>query len=125
MAYTRATRLPDRYKVVFQNASGARVRAFLTQAEFERKDRDAYVQNAYAPTGRDWQTYHYWFVPYIVTFDTPSGDLEDGMVWEGTNRFGEAQIMWKAPGRGFDCAKPDEIVVTRSGDVPDVIARKA
>lgn len=124
MAYTRATKLQDRYKVVFRNASGTRIRAWLTQSEFERKDRDSYVLSAYAPTGRGWEAFDYWFVPFIETFDTPSGDLEDGMVWEGVDRRGTSRIMWKPAGGGFQSATSNEVTISRSGDVPDVITRK-
>lgn len=124
MAYTRVTKLPDRYKVVFRNAEGVRVRVMLTQAEFDRKDRDAYVLNAYAPTGRGWEDFDYWFVPYIDTFDTQSKDLEDGTVWEGTDRHGVARVMWKDIGSERQVATADEVIVTRTGDIPDVIERK-
>lgn len=124
MAYTLATKLPDRYKVVFRNATKARIRHALSEAEYNRKDRDQYVLNAYAPTGRGWETFDYWFVPFIETFDTPSGDLEDGMVWEGVDKRGVSRIMWKPVGGGFESANSDEVTVSRSGDAPDVIARK-
>lgn len=125
MAYTRATKLPDRYKVVFRNAAGARIRAFLTQAEFDRKDRDQYVLNAYAPTGRDWQSYDYWFVPYIETFNTPSGDLEPGMIWEGTDRHGIDRVVWRPLDGERQVAQAGEVVVARAGQTVQDVTRKS
>lgn len=123
MAYIQATKLPDRYKVVFRDSNGARIRVQLTQAEFDRKDRDAYVLSAYAPVG--WKSFTYWFVPFIETFDTPSKELEEGMCWEGVNRDGVARVMWREQGGEFECAKPEDVIISRKGDVPDVIARKS
>lgn len=124
MAYTRATKLPDRYKVVFRNMAGERTRHELTEAEFNRKDRDQFVRDTYAPTGRGWETFDYWFVPFIETFDTPSKDLEEGMVWEGVDRHGIARVKWRDIGKEVEIAKADEVVITRVGDAPEIIERK-
>lgn len=112
MAYTRATKLADRYKVVFRNTEGDRIRHQLTQSEFDRKDRDAYVLNTYTPAGRGWETFDYWFVPFIETFDTPSKDLEEGMFWEGKNRRGDDVVVWRPEGGVRDIAPKDDVVVS-------------
>lgn len=124
MAYTRANKLPDRYKVVFRNATGERIRHELTQVEFNRKDRDQYVLNAYAPTGRGWETFDYWFVPFIETFDTPSKALEPGMYWEGANRHGESVVVWCPVDGQRNIAKSSDVVVTRTGEIPETIEKK-
>lgn len=120
MAYQRATRLPDRYKVVFRDADGNRQRQFITRAEFERKDRDAYIKAMYSP-GPGWM---FWYVPFIETFDTPSGDLAAGQVWEGTNRHGVDVVVWKDESGDRQISKASDVVVTRKDGIPETIERK-
>lgn len=125
MPYVRATKLPDRYKVVFRNAAGERIRHELTQEEFNRKDRDQYVLDTYSPTGRDWRIFDYWFVPFIETFDTPSKTLEPGMYWEGADRHGENVIVWRSIDGQRAIAKSSDVVVTQNGDIPETIEKKS
>lgn len=126
-------RLPDRYKVVFRNAVGARQRVFITEEEFDRPDRDAYIKQAYGPQGKDWEAYMFWFVPYIETFDTPSNDLEPGMVWEGErnrvdkrtqNRSTIPLVMWRDDQGYYHEANPDELVLTRKNGKIEKVERK-
>jgi len=131
MAYQSVNRLPDRYKVVFQNAQNARQRVWITADEFTRRDRDAHVLKTYTPSG--WVDFTFWYVPYIETFDTPSRDLESGMVWEGlrdrTNpntkqRQAVPLVMWRDLAGQEEEASADEVVMTRNGGVVETIVRK-
>lgn len=130
MALIKVNRLPDRFKVIFQNRkTGERFRTHITKEEFERPDRDEYIEQAYSPG----PGYYFWFVPFIETFDTPSGDLEVNCVWEGVRkrvdpidkRRKDANIiMWKDENGVLQEDAPEKLVVTRNGDTVESVNRK-
>lgn len=125
MALQRIERLPDRFKVVFQNNAGERVRVWITEEEYLRKDFNQYIVENYAPTGPSWRSYRFWPVPYIYTFDTPTKDLRDGEIWEGVDRHGVDRIVWKTIGKEQGFERADDVVMTLNGDVIESVEKKS
>lgn len=133
MALIHVERLPDRYKVVFRNAAGDRQRVFITEAEYLRPDRDQYIKKTYGPTGRDWESYMWWYVPFIDTFDTPSQDLEPGMVWEGVRersdpktqrRVAATLVVWRDESGNLLEAKPADLDIVRKDGKIETVTKK-
>lgn len=130
MAFQIVNRLPDRYFAFFVNGQ-RKQKVLITGMDFDRNDRDKYIQQMYSP-GPGWVVTGY--APYVDTYDTPSQNLEPGTMWEGLRlrtdpltkqRRAIPLVMWKEANGHMYEGKADEIEVKRNGNVVENIVRKS